>query len=204
MGELFLSEARSIHNCLRRHNVVANSGHLEVVSEVLAPSRTNTITRFNCDFSLYLSSPDKWGCIKSFGEKVLPNSAGVDLFVTIDKVTARPLFVELLGGEAFPIRYFQKYIEKVEYLLSQIARPITFRRAGFCRVLVIDYDICFLVFPNHSSPLRGRSAEVIWEDDDACVKCASEGKDILYIDGWMKTRVDLTAWKVEAVSISPS
>lgn len=198
----FVSEQKAIENSLHLHGLNCDVERLDIACEVIAPPRTKSHSRFNNDFSLFLKPPDEWRNIKCFGEKVLPNSSGVDLFVTVDEETSYPLLVELLGGEAFPIKWFREHIDRVECVLEALSRPVTLRRACYCRVLVIGGVICFLAFPFHDSPVRGIRASLICENDDARITCAVKGAEVLYVDGWIKTKVDANERKLEAVSVS--
>lgn len=201
MRELFISERRYIHNVLRKHAIASLEASDIVVAEYYAPARTSSRTRFNNDFSLHLVPMDRIDRFKSCCAGILPNTIGVDVFVTIDDHTGKPLMTELLGGEALPITYYDEHIEKVEMQLSLLSRPIRFRKTLYCRVFVIENDICFLAFPNHSTPVvRGRH-EILYTSSESSIGCSMEGGDVVYVDGWIRTNIVESEVLLEAISV---
>ena len=110
--ELFISERRYIRNVLWKQARVVLETSGPVVVEYYVPPRTSSRVRFNNDFSLQFVSNERLASFKSLGSSILPNTVGVDVFVTVDEQTCQPLATELLGGEAFSMRYFKEHVEK--------------------------------------------------------------------------------------------
>jgi hypothetical protein len=138
-------------------------------------------------------------CFKSFGASILPNTIGADVFVTVDEQTSQPLMTELLGGEAFSLKYFKEHVEKVEDRLAELSHPIDLRRTSYCRIFVIENDICFLAFPNDAIPVIRGERELLVADVESSIACSMEGADLVYVDGWIRTYVAESERKLEAL-----
>lgn len=53
---------------------------------------------------------------------ILPDAVGAEVFLTVDKQTHSPMMLEMLGGEAFEIKYFEEYVGIVESVLYDTVR----------------------------------------------------------------------------------
>lgn len=197
--ELFVSERRYIRNVIWRHTQVSLETRDPVIVEYYAPHRVLSRVRFNNDFRLQFAPNDRLVNSKSFGARVLPNTLGVDVFVTVDQQTLQPLMTELLGGEAFSIKYFKEYVEKVEDRLAELSHPVKLRRTSYCRIFVIENDICFLAFPNDVAPIVRGKREVLCTKAESSIACSIEGDELVYVDGWIRTDVAERDRKLEAV-----
>ena len=199
MRELFISERRYIRNVLWEQSRVSLETSGPVVVEHYAPPRTSSRVRFNNDFSLQFVPSERLVRFKSVGASILPNTIGVDVFVTIDEQTSQPLMTELLGGEAFSLKYFKEHVDKVEERLAKLSHPINLRRTSYCRIFVIGNDICFLAFLNNEIPAIRGERELLCADAESSIACSMEGGDLVYVDGWIGTYVAESERKLEAL-----
>jgi hypothetical protein len=197
--ELFISERRYIRNVVWKQAQIPLETMGPVTVEYYAPPRTPSRVRFNNDFMLQFVPHDRLVKFKSFGAQILPNTLGVDVFVTVDQQTFQPLMTELLGGEAFPIKYFREHIEKVEDRLDRLLCPINLRRTSYCRVFVVENDICFLAFKNDNVPVVKGRRELLCENAESSIARGLEGRELIYVDGWIRTDVVESERKLEAI-----
>lgn len=200
MRELFTSEKRYIQNILWKKAKIRLENNV-VVAEYYAPPRSPTGVRFNTDYFLQFVPDDERKHIKtkSYCVNVLPNTVGVDVFVTIDEQSSQLVMTELLGGEAFPMKYFKEHIENIENRLARLSHPIDLRRSSYCRIFVIENDICFLAFPNHTMPVVRGEREPLCADAESLIVCSKEAGNIVYLDGWIQTYVAESNRKLEAI-----
>jgi hypothetical protein len=205
MRELFISERRYIANVLRKRTNIRLETSGAVVLEEYCPPRTSSRVRFNNDYFLqFVSREDmKDAKTKSFCAPVLPNTLGVDVFVTVDEHTSRLLMTELLGGEAFSMYYFREHIEKIEVRLAQLSHPINLRKTSYCRIFVIEHDICFLAYLNDAAPVVRGKRELLCADAESSIACSTEGNQVVYVDGWIRTHIEESERKLEAILVNP-
>src|SRR5262249_24923165 len=156
--ELFVSERRYIRNMLLRHRGVEVSTFPVVVTEEYGPVRGEP-SGFNDDFALQFR--ERMTNFQTCLETILPNTLGADLCVTYDVETSQPLRTELMGGGAFSSAYYKRYIAEVEMALDRLSWPIDLRACAYCRVFVIEGDICFLAFPRDSSPVVRGATQIL-------------------------------------------
>jgi hypothetical protein len=199
--ELFISERRYIQNVLWNRAQVRFESSGPVMVEHYAPPRTAAQVRFNNDYFLQFVSNDDRQIInsKAYCAPVLPNTLGVDVFVSVDERTSQPFMTELLGGEAFSMKYFKEHIEKIESRLAQLSRPIELRRTSYCRIFVIENEICFLAFPNEPAPVVRGEAELLCANAESTIACSTDEAGIVYVDGWIRTFVAESDRKLEAI-----
>jgi hypothetical protein len=127
---------------------------------------------------------------------------GADVFLAVDRDCQRPLSLQLILGEAFPIRLFKDYIEQVE---SQIASAVSgepslvallgsdcradelrVSKSSYCRVIVAVSDICFLWCRSRERPVRGGLQPVIVRDDSGGqIVFHSYETHVEIVDGWV-------------------
>ena len=201
MRNLFISEQRYICNILRECAGVHVQTCDPVINEYYAPPRAKSSVRFNNDYFLKLVSEEclSAATTKAYGALIHPNLLGVHVFLVVDEKTSKPLMTELLGGEAFSLKYFQEHVEKIEDQLAQLSHPIKLRQTSYCRIFVIENDICFLAFPYSSTPIVRGERKVLCADADSSIECSMEGTDIIYVDGWIRTHVAESEIKLEAI-----
>lgn len=198
MRDLFQSEWRYIRNTLR-HWGLEPLGPRPVLFENYYPRRASAKTHFNSDFALEFVAFEELENYKSYCAPVLPNSIGAEVFVTVDVDTLRLLRTEYLAGEAFSLSDFKSYIAIAESALRRYSLSVSFSRCAFCRVFVIEGDICFLVFPRETCPvLRGQPLEVRNSEEESCV-VYMDGEELVCVDGWIRTEVAHSEWKLMAV-----
>jgi hypothetical protein len=199
MRPLFISEQRYIRNTLWHWTKTEFKDFDPVVQEYYTPPRSPSGIRFNNDYTLqFVSSNQLKRQCKSYGATILPNTIGVDVFVTVDEQTSQPVMTELLGGEAFSMKYFKEHVQKVEDRLAELSHPVELRRTSYCRIFVIENDICFLAFPNAATPIIRGQRELLFADADSSIACSMEGSDLVYVDGWTRTYVAESERKLEA------
>src|SRR5438105_4551671 len=155
MRDLFLSERRCVGNILNRHLAIdlAQFRDLKVRAEHYSPARSSARSNFNHDFALQFGLDSEFHNFKSYSAPVLPNTIGAEVFLTVDKATSMPLRLELLAGEAFPIKYFERPLEQIERALEGRGIDFPLKSSAYSRVLVVEGDICFLAFRSESAPL---------------------------------------------------
>lgn len=160
---------------------------------------------FNSDFRLSFGKPDLRGMnVTSRMSSILPNTYGAELFLTLDATTNRPLRCELLGGRAFPIKFFRSYVDAVETFIqcsmsyafpepgdnreqqsgTQVKSQLI-DHCGYVRLLAFPSEICFYMqtiersfCPPVGNPRRFQLP--IGEID-----CYGGPDSIVAIDGWM-------------------
>lgn len=203
MRELFISERRYIDNILWKWAKVRVEPFGPVVIEEYSPPRTKSRVRFNNDFLLQFVSREERLDLptEAFGSPILTNTLGVDVFLLVHAQTLQPLRTELLGGEGFEMRHFKEHIDTIEKHLANLSCPINLRRTKYCRIFVIENNICFLAFPNHLLPVSRGERTFLSADDDSTIACALDGDEIVYVDGWIRTHVPESEWKLEAVPV---
>jgi len=201
MRELFISERRYLENVLRMQGHEFGNIGEHLVSEFYSPPRTSSIPRFNNDFSLYFVPNDCIVNCKSYCAPILPNAMGADVFVTVDSESGMLLMSELLGGEAFPIAYYQQYVEIVEARLEQLSNPVNFRRTSYCRTFVVDNDICFLAFLSDNTPVPRGKKRNLFVNADSSIVCGVGEDGMIYVDGWIRSHVAQSDKVIEAVSV---
>ena len=187
MRELFVSERRYIRNMLLRYRNIEIAEFGKVLVEEYSPPRVHAQTRFNNDYVLQFVKD--LSNFESCCASVLPNTLGAELFLTFDRDTFRPLRTELLAGEAFPVRFFKHYIEIIEERLCRLSQNIQLRKCAYCRILVIENDICFLAFPNEEVPIALGEKGILCSDSESLIECSMKDNRVLCIDGWFRTEV---------------
>lgn len=199
MRELFLSERRYIANIVRQRTGTTLNRFDPVLLEHYAQPRSRSVTRFNNDFFLQFVPQGTLTNHESYSTTILPNTIGADVFVTIQKETRRLLRTELLSGEAFPIRYFEEYCQQIEERLKSCGHRLRLAECAYCRVFVIQNDICFLVFPAEKSPIVSGNTRLLCSDSDLAIQCASDSHGIICFDGWIHTSVAVSEQKMVAL-----
>lgn len=204
--ELFISEYRYIENILSKWTDVKRSMIGSVILENHCPVHGESRIAFNNDYSLQFASADKLVELKAvaFSAPVLPNTLGADVFLLVDEDTSQVLETELLGGQSFQMHYFKEHIEKIEEYLSRLSCPLKLRRTKYCRIFVIENDICFLAFPNDALPVVRGDKKLLSATEDSTIACAMDGDELVYVDGWIRTHVPASEWKLEAVPVESS
>jgi hypothetical protein len=199
MRELFLSDQRVIRNILFRYRTYEFERFENVVTEHYSPSRTSSKSRFNLDFYLQFVEDCEIKNCQSFCARVLPNTLGAEVFLTVDEETSRPLRIELLCGEAFPIRFFGDFVQQVENKLTQLSVSVKLDRCAYCRIFVIEDDICFLAFPKEPTPIARGESHLLDVGTESSIACRIDAGDIVCVDGWIRTIVGDSEWKLVAV-----
>jgi hypothetical protein len=201
--ELFISEHRYISNILREFAGIDLQASDPVVSEYYAPPRTKSRVRFNNDYFLEFAAEKDQSktATKAYGSVILPNTLGVQVFLVVDENTSKPLMTELLGGEAFPIKYFKEYVDKIEDRLAELSCPMDLHQTLYCRIFVVGCDICFLAFPNDTSPIVRGKRELLYADEESSVAFSVDRAEVVYVDGWIRTEIAERDQKIEAISI---
>jgi hypothetical protein len=198
MRGMFLSEKRCVRNTLLRHRSVEFDQFEDVMIEHYSPPRFSTGGHFNLDYYLQFVEDAAIRNCRSFCARVLPNTMGAEVFVTIDKDTSRLLRMELLCGEAFPIKYFRQHIDQIEDELRRLSVSVRLGRSAYCRVFVIENDICFLAFPSDSSPVMRGEKRVLHSSAESAIECYVDSGDLVCVDGWIRTHVADSEWKLVA------
>jgi hypothetical protein len=200
MRNLFVSERRYIRSVLRPHLAGEGDFDLRVVGEYYAPPRVAMPgPRFNLDFVLRFVEKDAIIDHNSYCARVLPGTLGAEVFVTVDAHTGQPLMTELDSGEAFGLKDLRRYVDQVEAELDRLEGSLRLRDCEYCRMFVIEGEICFLCFLEQPEPaLRGRR-DALRDDGAAALVCYREDGRVLGVDGWLKTEVPETDRYVVAV-----
>lgn len=198
MRPTFLSEQQYIRNVLRRHGRTFPHALGPIVSEYYAQPRDTTRHRFNVDFAIDFVPFSALENFSTVGTSVHPTHLGADLFVTVDKDTNRPLRSELMFGEAFPIEYFSECIAVIESTLRTLSCAIQIHDCAYSRIFVVENDICFLALPHHDSPVMHGAKQLLQSDASATIAIGQDDLDLIYIDGWIRTSVADSEWKLVA------
>ena len=229
--QLFESEKRTIRNIALKHlgreTAPADFVYFETYS---APAREGETEVFNSDFRLQFDERDlseiDFGRGTTGGmAPVLPNTLGAEVFLTVEKGTYRPLLLHLLGGEAFPMKYFATYVRHLEAMLNQLGnsqtkatladsgpnecieasgrlkgsiREVSIKQSAYSRILVVGSDICFLVFPDATSPVMRGVRHTLARSPQCEVHCFVSGSEITCLDGWLSTEVPASEYKLAA------
>jgi hypothetical protein len=201
--DLFISEHRYITNLLRQHAGIRLEAGVSVIEEYYAPPRTVSKVLFNNDYCLQFASNEylKTASTKAYCAGILPNTLGVDAFVLVDQRTSLPLMTELLGGEAFSLKHFNAHVATIETRLAQLSTPLKLKQTCYCRVFVIDNDICFLAFLRDSSPVVRGEREILCANAESMIACSSDTGGMVYVDGWIRTCATDSDRKLEAIAV---
>ena len=228
--KLFESEKRIIRNVALKHlGHEARHAELVYLETYYAPRRQGE-RQFNSDFRLQLDERDlseidfSPGCTGGMSP-VLPNTIGAEIFLTVEEPSHKPILLELMGGEAFPIRYFASYIRDVEILLNRLGdaagkptpprsdssdsvkpsghvqtgvKDISVKQSAYSRILVVESDICFLIFPEAASPVMGGVRHTLVRSPQCEVHCFRTGSDVTCLDGWISTQVPVSEYRLAA------
>jgi hypothetical protein len=119
---------------------------------------------------------------------------GAEVFVTVDAETGRPLMTELDSGEAFSLKDFNPYIERIEFELGRLRLPMRFKASSYCRVFVIGDDICFLAYSDDVVPVNRENRNVLRTDIEASVVTYTVDDKLVCVDGWIKTDLVASEW----------
>lgn len=213
MRQLFLSESRCIGNLMKSGWGESLNSIPSVLAESIDSGRTRDNARFNNDFCLDFVDPSvsNYEHITT-STSILPNSLGPEVFLTVERETFAPMRLELMWGASFPFTYFKDHIALVEHALreallswldipspmgSDVAQPERLNldvsqaisRSAFARVMVVGDDVCFLCFPNHAAPAMRGAAQTIARADTHGIDVLVDGKNIVCLDGWVRTHV---------------
>lgn len=181
-----------------------------VISEAIGkPSKPRRKPWFNCDFLMYFEAQALIGRAPRAASvfSILPNALGAELVLVVEAATLVPAALELLGGEAFSIRHYLPYIDRIEAelrkeleaasnlkadLVSALLKSIPIKKAAFVRLLMAGDDMTFLYFPAGCGlAIRGRRATLV-KTADRQVDYYVDGHEIVCIDGWVKMPTEQT------------
>ena len=192
MRDLFVSEARFIHNMLLRDGVESVQIPDQVLMEYHAPPRAAGASAFNADFILQFIATDDLQDFRSFSCPVRPNTMGAEL--SVDRQTNTPLCAELVAGEAFGREYFIDEIERLERELLPSGINVSSEQSKYARVLVLKDELCFLIFPHDIEPtMRGERVTLVDTTESLIVGQMADDK-LVCLDGWIKTEVEDSDW----------
>ena len=212
MRTLFISEQRAINNVFPGPSP---SGGDYVIDEWLLQSSANEKS-FNGDFVLRCQ-PELPARFKSIAKPILPNTVGAELFITRDVESNCLYQAELMGGPAFPYRYYAPFVKlmerrvlcgkerlarhihadasQAEHLLSKLSRV---RGSLFARIMLVGDDLTFLLFATNPRPLPGCSSIQIAESLEGETNVLKQGAAFVGLDGWMKCPVAPSEWQLVA------
>ena len=189
MRELFLSEQRYVSNIIRSKTGVTLQHFDPVLVEYYEQPRRQSANHFNTDFFLQFVPQGKLGDPDVYSTTILPNTIGADIFVAVEQKTLRLLRTELLFGDAFSIEYYSEFCQKIEERLELYGYRFRLTKCAYCRVFVIENDICFLVFPTEKTPIASLDKRVLCSESDATIQYAIDRDGVVYFDGWIRTLV---------------
>jgi len=210
MRRLFTSETRCISNMIRMKWGVCIESELSVLREYYSEAaRQRTGHVFNCDFALeFVDRFVTWPDTMATAASILPNTLGAEVFLIVEKGTFNPMALELIGGEAFPVKHYASLIEVVEaavqeamesarrpeteYPWKELMEVISMQKAAFARLLVVGSDATFLYFPTDTTPLMRGQCLNLAQGDDREIHCYVDGHQIVCFDGWVRTHVTRT------------
>lgn len=220
MRTLFASEKRCVSNLINLKWGKLLHTLPSIVSEYIDQSANCKIRpSFNCNFSLNFVDPRT----ASFDtaatmSPVLPNTLGAELFLVVERDTTNPIRLELLGGDAFPLRHYTTYVDIIETSIREAIRSrthpftsalstkaltnILMRKAAFARLLVVGCDATFLYFPNETTPIMRGKCFTIAHDEDTEIYCYIDGDIVVCFDGWLRVKVTPTEQTLAALPIS--
>ena len=223
--KLFESEKRIMRNIALEHLGHEPSRAEFVYLETYCPTRRQGGGgQFNSDFRLQLDERDlseidfSPGCAGGMSP-VLPNTIGAEIFLTVEKSSDKPILLELMGGDAFGVDYFGRYIRDVETMLKELTgcarkptlrgsdssefieasgllergiKEVSIKHCAYSRILVVGSDICFLLFPEATSPVMRGVRHTLIGSPHCEVDCYLSGSEITCLDGWVSTQVPTT------------
>ncbi|MFC1597752.1 hypothetical protein ACFL5Q_07435 [Planctomycetota bacterium] len=226
MRRLFKSEQKAVSNLMRDQWQTPLDSEPKVCAEHYSNVGSASKHSFNADFLLKFADRHvtefEYVCGMS---SILPNTLGAEVFLTVEKTIYRPLMLELIGGEAFPIGYFGRYIRDVEAMLHHLAvsagrqtltqsdssdsieagvrldgslRKLSFKQAAYSRILVVGSDICFLVCPDATSPVMRGVRHTLVCSPRCEIDCFLSGSEISCLDGWVSAEVPTSEYKLVA------
>lgn len=228
LRDLFESECRVIRN-VALDGWGAEPARPAGVHREWHDCTTDSTVQFNRDFELRLDERD----IRvidgmSWMASVVPNTLGAEVFLTVEKGTYRPLVLQLLGGAAFGIRQFTRYVRHVERLLQRLANSafdatatetdcsdrndaykelvssaarVSFENCAYARILVVGSDICFLVFPKSAIPVAHGRRNILMRSSRCEMHCFANDSDITCLDGWLS--IDVLTKECKLAALGP-
>jgi hypothetical protein len=207
----FISELRAVQNICTEHWPVDMRSPLYVHTEWYSDLReTADGPGFNRSFSLeFIEEVVGEQAVDCMPASVHPNVIGVELMLTVDEKTRKPLMMELLGGEALGPEDFQDYTNLVKETVRQAlteeeGKALTpcleadirnvcrcpIETMLFARVLVIRGDICFLFCPFHETPGHWKNRLSLRTEGESAVACYAEGTRIVCVEGWVRSGIE--------------
>ena len=141
MRELFISEYEYLSSLIYQETKKTMCKNLKVISEayiepgVLQRSLLRGKDRkkpipikpvkqhFNCDFDIYFEEyADRAHRAECRGivMSLLPYTLGCELILHLDRDGVSPMYMELVGGEAFSIKYYKRYINEIEEKIDSL------------------------------------------------------------------------------------
>ena len=186
-----------------------------IVESISEEGRKPRQPYFNADFMLdFVDRDANWSKSKITMSPILPNTLGAELFLAVEEGTLRPMRLELMGGGAFPVRHYAKYIDSIETAIKKamnipqvsnrlcgkaVSQEFSVGASAFARIMVIQKDICFLVCPKYLLPtMRGEHSSLVREKDCE-IDCYIDGEEVVCFDGWLSTDVTWSEWKLVAI-----
>ena len=220
MNDLFCSEKQCVLDLLHKIKIDGANIAMDIESKMYAKPRRPGLCMFNCDFLYFFKrktdSPVSQFNISGIGEAILPQTMGVEVYVCVEKDTQYLISFDLVGGEGFSIKYYKKYISKIESSIDAVIAKMTsfhpskeqytndaldaklqvevfadyrkpLAKCRYLRVFVIDGIIYFLAFPKDEIPEQRGTSYCLIENELARVDCGFDSEGIVYLDGWLKT-----------------
>lgn len=169
------------------------------------PLKHRKAPKFNLDLILdfvddFTAYPGSEGTMNT----ILPNTLGAEAYLYVDTATFAPLHFEVMAGGAFSIKYYARYIDRIEAAVREavlarqgisnrsqhaLLRRVSLKKSACARVLVVGGDTCFLYFPTEVVPVMRGSRFDLDESDDRHIACYLDGEEIVCFDGWVRTDV---------------
>jgi len=178
----------------------------------IKPTRQHFNCNFELDFKEWGRHTERRGIVMS----LLPNTLGCELIVSLDKDGVSPMHMELLGGEAFSIKYYKRYINEIEEKIDSLLRAknqwfpsseqfsqatahdilsdtdlstarVPLKKMKYLRIFILRDKIYFLSFKSMTKPAHFGTRYSILNEDDERIDCCFDGKELVCLDGWIKT-----------------
>jgi hypothetical protein len=164
---------------------------------------------FNKDFILeFVNRATMTTNHRSLMAPFLPNTIGVDIFLSIDQDTKAPLLMETMCGEALGPEYYGEYIDRIEEMIANVVRTADYSitetsrvaKARYSRVIVVGNDICFLICPELETPTMNGERRRVHHSQYGDVYFQGNHGSVACIDGWLRASPTAKSeWKVEVV-----
>ena len=121
---------------------------------------------------------------------------GAELFLTVEEDSYKPIRMELLGGNAFGIKSFRTYTDILVPTLRHYGYSLTLKSCGYVRLIATQNHVCFLIFPELTTPVAAGSRQTLTAQTHQRVDIVLDGSSLVGIDGWLSFETEPSEYQL--------